>query len=110
MGINEERIQQLAEKAVKVGEVQGVTPTTNPKRLMIEVYLPNGIDDITSTEKEEQPHICPTCDGYGYLVKFPGWDTPITVKTSMESLDRKCIRNNGVHSYDIPCPDCNEVE
>ena len=76
----------------------------------MKIHIPVITSDGFGAIEIEEPHTCPTCDGYGYLVKFPGWDTPITVGTSMEPLDRKCLRNSGTHSYDIPCPDCNEVE
>ena len=58
-------------------------------------------------EKIQEPHHCSVCDDYGYLVKFTGWDTPISVGFSMEHPDRKCLRDDGTHSHDIPCPDCN---
>ena len=53
-------------------------------------------------EEMPEPHTCPTCDGYGYLVqvRWPG---------GYECLSCAEGRRKGAtHHRDIPCPECNE--
>ena len=59
-----------------------------------------------------EPHTCPTCGGYGYLVAFRG-EEPYSAKRvfrpdeveELMGLSFWLLRD--AKQTDIPCPDCN---
>ena len=63
----------------------------------MKIHIPVITSDGFGAIEIEEPHTCPTCDGYGYLRwngEYAGWS----------KVDQ--ISSDALHK-DIPCPDCN---
>ena len=57
-----------------------------------------------------EPHTCPTCDGYGYLVRVvhQGYINHHKVDAFREVEELYDASEMVPRLGDIPCPDCNE--